>query len=785
MGGVIGDRPAEAAIRADGRFSLGYPRKDGGEEINAKVSVRNWPLVDLRHAFDLDDWPLDGTLAAADLKLNGLYSGLLGDGTMHIEHGHAWKESFESATGNLTFTGKGMDIDGIRMTKSTGSVTGSAQLRWTDKTYAFDATGTKIPVESLDRFRIEKAPLTGVLNFEARGSSSFDAPTYHVTGDVDYLFAGDQGIGHIGGELTVADNAINFERFDVTSNLLQVIGSGKIGLDDNYTSAVTLTFVNSSLDPYINAFKAFPYTKLQVSGKMDVAGPLADWARLRADATITNSSLTLFDYELHNESPIVLSFDQNAVKIGRLELVGQGTRLALTGGLSVSDQTVDIGATGTASLEILKGYRDLTGAGQATLGAQVKGPWASPVFSGFADVENGSFRYYTMPRSLEHINGRIEFDGTALNLDGLRASMGEGVIAFGGDVKLDGFSIREFALTATGSKLNVRFPEGFNSVVNTSLSLTGPVTEPLLAGRVEVLRAEYIGRVESSNALLGLMGGGLAGAAEAPPPVETGFPLRYNIDIAAPPNTIRIDNSAVDAHIFGSGNLSYTGTYDRPVLRGRIDIDRGEMFFNGNRYKVRNGSLDFDDPVRNDNPYLDMTAEVSPHASTETFHVTIHLTGTPYGGGFRFTTSSDPWLSDQQIVLLLLGESPDVGTTAREERALQSPQQLQEQMLQVFGARLLTAPITGKVESVVERATLLDSVLVSPTLGTELNPSAKLTVGKRISSKVFLTYSRTLSTSATDDVVLIEYEQSDRVSWVLSRNEDRSYALDFRIRHVF
>jgi hypothetical protein len=151
---------------------------------------------------------------------------------------------------------------------------------------------------------------------------------------------------------------------------------------------------------------------------------------------------------------------------------------------------------------------------------------------------------------------------------------------------------------------------------------------------------------------------------------------------------------------------------------------------------------------------VDVTAEVSPHASTQTFNVSIHLTGTPYGG-FRFTTSSDPWLSDQQIVLLLLGESPDVGTEAREERALQSPQQLQEQMLQAFGARLLTAPITGRVESVVERATLLDSVLVSPTLGTELNPSAKLTLGKRISSKVFLTYSRTLSTSATDDGRLI------------------------------
>jgi hypothetical protein len=50
---------------------------------------------------------------------------------------------------------------------------------------------------------------------------------------------------------------------------------------------------------------------------------------------------------------------------------------------------------------------------------------------------------------------------------------------------------------------------------------------------------------------------------------------------------------------------------------------------------------------------------------------------------------------------------------------------------------------------------------------------------------VFLTYSRTLGTSAAvDEVILLEYDQNDRVSWILSRNENRTFALDFRIRYV-
>jgi autotransporter translocation and assembly factor TamB len=60
-----------------------------------------------------------------------------------------------------------------------------------------------------------------------------------------------------------------------------------------------------------------------------------------------------------------------------------------------------------------------------------------------------------------------------------------------------------------------------------------------------------------------------------------------------------------------------------------------------------------------------------------------------------------------------------------------------------------------------------------------------LTVGKRISDRIYLTYSRSLSSAARDQVILLEYDQSDRLSWVLTQNEDRTYALDVRVRHVF
>src|SRR5262245_62746100 len=44
----------DSTVIADGRFSLGFPRRDRAAEINARIRVIRRPLVDLRHGFGLD-----------------------------------------------------------------------------------------------------------------------------------------------------------------------------------------------------------------------------------------------------------------------------------------------------------------------------------------------------------------------------------------------------------------------------------------------------------------------------------------------------------------------------------------------------------------------------------------------------------------------------------------------------------------------------------------------------------------------------------------------------------
>ena len=798
--GVIGDQPDQAAIRTAGRFSLGFPRDDHGEEVRAHVSITNWPMEDLRHAFGLDDWPVDATIASSEMDLFGPYTGLSGSGTLRLANGVAWKEHFETATGDLTLNGTGISIDRIVMLKGAGRVTGAALMKWTDSTYSFDARGEGIKVESLDNFKIESAPLTGLLSFTATGAGAFSAPHYEFGGTITDLYAADEFVGEVIGHLSVDRNRLTIDQFTTSSFRLQATGSGQIVLDDQYDAELTLRVLNTSIDPYLKfvAPKVSPYTRAVVSGVVRISGPLADYEHVGVFVTDVEGSLSLFDYALKNDGPLSATFQNNTVTIGRFRLTGEGTNLELTGTASIADRTIAMQANGDANLAILQGP-NMHGSGHAALHASAIGPISDPSISGYADMDQGAFRYRALPRSFTDLTGRVSFDGNAVDLEpadcpqdrpscGLRGKFGDGDVVFGGDILLKEYLPDQFNISATGTAMRLRYPEGFSSTVNADLTLTGPVASPLLAGRVDVLYSSYTQTIDTDVGItalaIGAAGGGVtseeAGIEAAGEPA---YPLSFNIQIRAN-HTLHIDNRKT-ATLVGSADLSYRGTLERPSLTGHIDIDSGEVFINGNRFKILPGTIQFANPNKLE-PYFDITAEARPHASGETFTVQVHLTGTLHGN-LNLSFHSEPVLQQVDILTLIFGGVPDVGSA--EMRSFQSQQQAYTTLMQSAAAQLLLSPISSRVGSVFEKTSAVDTVqfttiLPNETSFQELSPSTRVTIGKRLSPRLYMTYARDLNSSQYE-VILVEYEESDRISWILSRNEDRTFALDFRVRHVF
>lgn len=115
----------------------------------------------------------------------------------------------------------------------------------------------------------------------------------------------------------------------------------------------------------------------------------------------------------------------------------------------------------------------------------------------------------------------------------------------------------------------------------------------------------------------------------------------------------------------------------------------------------------------------------------------------------------------------------------------------QQQLLRERATRALTSAVSSEVERVVSQTFGVDTFQLTPSLAdpnqqsSRLDPAARVTIGKRISDRVYLTYSRSMSSSTHNQIILLEYDQTDRFSWILSRNEDRTYALDLRVRTTF
>jgi translocation and assembly module TamB len=339
-----------------------------------------------------------------------------------------------------------------------------------------------------------------------------------------------------------------------------------------------------------------------------------------------------------------------------------------------------------------------------------------------------------------------------------------------------------------GDSMRLRFPEGMRSLVDADLSVQGLVDVLTLSGTVTVRNAVYTRGFDDQGGLFDLTAGG-GGAVASTGQIgsaslaASGLPLRYEVRIVAP-STLEIRNSM--ARIFANADLQLRGTYARPLLFGRAEVDRGEFTFEGRRYQITRGTIDFNNPARIQ-PFFDIETETRVRVPGQTYRVVARAAGTLD----RLTPAfeADPPLPEVEVLSLLFGDvAPGQDVEFRQYSTNITPQQ---QLLRERATRALTGALSSEVGRLAEQTFGVDTFQLTPSLvdpnaqSSRLDPAARLTIGKRLSERIYLTYSRSLSSSTRDQIILLEYDQTDRFSWILSRNEDRTYALDVRVRHAF
>lgn len=780
----------DSEILVNGRFSLGYPRKDGGEEIDARVTIKDRGLRDLRHAFELDEWPVDGKLSG-EYHLTGKYTRPFGFGNVALREMRAWGEPFDAGSCTLRFEGAGVRVDSLNIAKGGGAITGAAYVGW-DGRYSFNADGRGIPLEAVAAVRNERAPLSGVAQFTAKGSSTFDFPKWDLDGRLEDVYISDEGVGLVKGHLAFRDKLLTLE-MEAASPRLAISGTGQVELTPTLDANVSLRFNKTSLDPYVRAFqpKLSPFTRAEATGTIKVLGQLAALDQLVVEVNADDLAFRLFDYDLVNAGPVRVVLDRNVLRLGvpaqggagaqPIVFKGKDTQLELSGTADLRNDRLDVKAVGDANLAILQAFfRDISSSGRARVVGGVVGSLGKPQLSGTAQVTDGRIRHWGLPHSIQAINGRVTLGGNGIQLEGVTARLANGNLRFGGRIELNGLQPGRLSLTASGENMDLRYPEGFRSVIDAQLDLVGTASAPTLKGEVTVKSAIYRNRIELGAGLLELAGGRSSGGGAARAPGT--LPLRFDLHVNAP-SSLRVDTNVL--RMVASADLNLRGDYDRPVLWGRADVERGEAIFEGKRYLVTNGTIDFTNPMKIE-PYFDIAAETRVRAPGQTYIVDIRLAGT-LNRLQPPQISSDPPLPPLEIITLLFGDA-NRATQDAELRMLQGAAEERASLATSRVQQALVGTAISPVTSAVERAVGLETFQITPNFFDpyqRVQPTARLTVGKRISEKVYLTFSRSINTPGNDLVVLLEYDQTPRLSWVLSRNEDGTYALDARMRHAF
>src|SRR5207248_8420699 len=134
----------------------------------------------------------------------------------------------------------------------------------------------------------------------------------------------------------------------------------------------------------------------------------------------------------------------------------------------------------------------------------------------------------------------------------------------------------------------------------------------------------------------------VANASTPPPQV----PLRFDIEVVVPA-TLRVENNL--ARLVASADLQLRGTYEHPLLFGRAEVNRGEVTFEGRRYVVTRGNIDFTNPARIE-PFFDVEAETRVRVPGQTYQVIVRAVGTMER--LQPELSSDPPLPTADVLAL-------------------------------------------------------------------------------------------------------------------------------------
>jgi len=776
----------DSSMRVSGSLPIASqgarPEADAPPPVAVTVDFRRWPVAEAMPWLPAP-LPLAGQ-ATGTLRLAGTLDGMTGEMRGAVSPVSLAGLDFDRLEADLDWDARRLKVRGAELRAATGTLHGSGELSLADDGLAFELAAEPLDLAAAPWATLTGGRLTGRAALAARISGTLADPRLVVDAELADLelpatAAVEAGSGAPGGsrpavvtpaprfggtlhaELAEGVLAAHLE----LPGLLELEGGGEFVAGERGDLRFRLT--SDRLDRLVAL--AAGQTFADLSGRLaaDLIWRSSGGSGGALAVIVPELELAFEQHRLAPIEPVALRFEDSQLIVESLYLgeKATGDEFFLSGriGLAAAEPALDLRLQAGLSVDWLERFAGIDLTGTVDLLATVKGTLAEPRWNGQADLRDARYIPDRFPHSFDRIEALVLLYPGVVVLDHLRSDLAGGTVTASGRLELGSAqkALSYRAQIAT-RRTALRYPEGWLVRGDGDFTLQSTADGRQLSGSLTLDRVYYLQDINLSPRQIAerVLSRTRVQVDEADELLGTTY---LNLAIVAP-HAVRVRNNL--AKITGSASLALRGSLAVPVLFGEVATEPGSTIeYNGATYELDRGIVTFANSTRIE-PLLDVVARTKINE----YQVTLSVLGSLARPATTF--GSDPPLPDYDVLSLLATGTPsglaDLSESAQTGTA---PGMAAETLLYGQAASLVSARV-GKLFGI-------DRLKVDPLAGADSLSAARVTVGKRLSSRVYLTYSVDPSSTA-QQVLQVEWKISDDLTLVLTQNGDESYAIDAR-----
>jgi len=726
--------------------------------ITAVLNISNLQLAEFSRLVNAQN-PISGLLNA-NVNVHGTQKNPIGQGRLTLTNAKVSGETIQSAQAQFQGTGEVVHAD-LNLHMPAGGAQGN--VVYYPKTESYEATlkSTGFRLDQLQSLKARNAGISGVLNLNASGRGTIKNPQLTATLQIPQLQAQKQVVHNVSLQATVQNHVADFAlTSDVVNTYLRA--KGKVSLTGDYIADATFDTGGIPLQPLLATY--MPAQAGMITGQTElhatVRGPLKNKQQLEAHLQIPTFNV---DYnnsiQLAAAAPIRADYKNGLLTLQPSEIKGTGTDLRFQGDIPFSGSNpATLSLLGNLDLRLAKLFDPtLASSGQIRFDVRSTGNLQNSDLKGQIIIENANVQIIGAPLGLQNGNGVLNVSNNRVDISSFKGEVGGGTVTASGGVAYR--PSLQFNLALEARDVSFVYEDQIRSGAGGRLALVGDKNASNVTGRIQIDRLSFMPGFDLTSFINEASG-------ESSPPVAGGFQdtVKLDVDVQTSPGLNLVSR---ELSIQGGANLHVQGTASQPVIVGRATLSGGDLFFQGNRYIVQNGTIDFVNSIRTEPVVnLEVSTVIDQYNINMRFQGPMERISTVY--------TSDPALPPVDIINLLA-----FGKTTEASAANPSAPG-------ALGAEsVLASGVAGQVTSHVGKLAGISHLAIDPVLGgAGQNPGARVAIQQRVTSNLFVTFATDVTSTQHQDIQ-IQYQINSR--WSVSGNRDQNggFGFDARLHKTF